>query len=73
MGVVRRTTENLRVVEVDLERNLLLIRGAVPGAEGGQVIVRPSLKKARLANRKTVAPTKVGTGPSKDPAKAGKK
>jgi large subunit ribosomal protein L3 len=73
MGVVRRTTENLRVVEVDLERNLLLIRGAVPGAEGGQVIVRPSLKKARLANRKTVAPTKVGSGPSKDPAKAGKK
>jgi len=73
MGVVRRTTENLRVVEVDLERNLLLIRGAVPGAEGGQVIVRPSLKKARLANRKTVAPSKVGSGPSKDPAKAGKK
>lgn len=73
MGVVRRTTENLRVVEVDLERNLLLIRGAVPGAEGGQVIVRPSLKAARRAKRKTVAPTKVGSAPSKDPAKAGKK
>ena len=49
MGVQRRTTENLRVVQVDLERNLLLIRGAVPGAEGGQVIVRPSLKAARRA------------------------
>ena len=73
MGVVRRTTENLRVVEVDLERNLLLIRGAVPGAEGGQVIVRPSLKAARRAKRKTVAPSKAGPGPSKDPAKAGKK
>ena len=73
MGVVRRTTENLRVVEVDLERNLLLIRGAVPGAEGGQVIVRPSLKAARRAKRRTVAPSKVGTAPSKDPAKAGKK
>src|SRR6202012_483194 len=73
MGVGRRTTENLRVVEVDLERNLLLVRGAVPGAEGGQVIVRPSLKKARLANRKTIAPAKVGNAPSKDPAKAGKK
>jgi large subunit ribosomal protein L3 len=58
MGVVRRTVENLRVVEVDLERNLLLIRGAVPGAEGGQVIVRPSLKAARRAARKTIAPTK---------------
>jgi large subunit ribosomal protein L3 len=73
MGVVRRTTENLKVVEVDLERNLLLIRGAVPGAEGGQVIVRPSLKAARQALRKTVAPSKVGNAPSKDPAKAGKK
>ena len=73
MGVMRRTTENLRVVEVDLERNLLLIRGAVPGAEGGQVIVRPSLKAARRAKRKTVAPLKVGSAPSKDPAKAGKK
>jgi len=71
MGVVRRTTENLRVVEVDLERNLLLIRGAVPGAEGGQVIVRPSLKAARRAKRKTVAPSKAGA--SKDSAKAGKK
>src|SRR5579859_1511393 len=73
MGVVRRTTENLRVVEVDLERNLLLIRGAVPGSEGGQVIVRPSLKAARRAKRRTLAPIKVGTGPSKDPAKQGKK
>jgi large subunit ribosomal protein L3 len=73
MGVVRRTTENLKVVQVDLERNLLLIRGAVPGAEGGQVIVRPSLKAARRARRKTVAPLKAGPGASKDPAKAGKK
>ena len=73
MGVVRRTTENLRVVQVDLERNLLLIRGAVPGAEGGQVIVRASLKVARRANRKTVTPLKAGAVASKDPAKAGKK
>lgn len=73
MGTVRRTTENLRVVQIDVERNLLLIRGAVPGVEGGQVIVRPSLKAARRALRKTLAPTKAGTGPSKDPAKQGKK
>ncbi|MFO7324647.1 MAG: 50S ribosomal protein L3, partial [Pseudomonadota bacterium] len=51
MGVVRRTTENLKVVEVDAARNLLLISGAVPGAEGGEVIVRPSVKAARLARR----------------------
>jgi large subunit ribosomal protein L3 len=73
MGVVRRTTENLRVVQVDLERNLLLIRGAVPGAEGGQVIVRGSIKAARRAARKTTAPIKAGSAASKDPAKAGKK
>jgi len=70
---MRRTTENLKVVQVDLERNLLLIRGAVPGAEGGQVLVRPSLKAARRAKRKTIAPSKGGPGPSKDPAKAAKK
>jgi len=58
MGVARRTTENLKVVEVDAERNLILVRGAVPGAEGGQVVVRPSLKAARLAKRKTIVPTK---------------
>jgi large subunit ribosomal protein L3 len=58
LGVVRRTTENLRVVEVDLERNLLLIRGAVPGAEGANVVIRPSLKAARRAARKTIIPTK---------------
>ncbi len=58
MGNVRRTTENLRVVEVDPERNLILIRGCVPGAEGGNVIIRPSLKAARRALRKTITPTK---------------
>jgi large subunit ribosomal protein L3 len=58
LGVVRRTTENLRVVEVDLERNLLLVRGAVPGAEGANIIIRPSLKAARRGARKIIAPTK---------------
>ena len=74
MGVVRRTTENLKVVEVDAERGLLLIRGAVPGAEGGQVVVRPSVKAQRLANRKTIAPSKAAN-PAKapNPAKAAKK
>jgi len=73
MGVVRRTTENLKVVGVDLDRNILLIRGAVPGSEGGQVLVRASLKAGRRALRRTVAPLKTGSAPSKDPAKAGKK
>jgi len=58
MGVMRRTIENLKIVGVDLNRNLLLIRGAVPGAEGGQVVVRASVKAARRAARKTVQPHK---------------
>src|SRR5579862_5352858 len=58
MGVIRRTTENLRVVEVDVARNLILVRGAVPGSEGGQVIVRPSVKTQRQALRKKIVPTK---------------
>ena len=74
MGVVRRTIENLKVVEVDVERNLLLIRGAVPGAEGGQVVVRLSVKAQRQAGRKTIAPTKQApVGKTPNPAKAGKK
>jgi large subunit ribosomal protein L3 len=44
MGNVRRTASNLTVVRVDAERNLLLIRGAVPGSKGSDVIVRPAVK-----------------------------
>jgi len=44
MGNVRRTVQNLVVVRVDTERNLLLIKGAVPGHSGGKVIVRPAIK-----------------------------
>ena len=47
MGNVRRTIQNLEVVRVDSERNLLLIRGAVPGHAGGRVIVRPAVKSKR--------------------------
>lgn len=44
MGDEQVTTQNLEVVRVDVERNLLLIKGAVPGAPGGHVAVRPSVK-----------------------------
>jgi large subunit ribosomal protein L3 len=44
MGNVRRTAQNLVVVRVDADRNLLLIKGAVPGHSGGKVIVRPAIK-----------------------------
>ena len=44
MGDARVTTQNLQIVRIDSERNLLLIKGAVPGAPGGQVMVNPAMK-----------------------------
>jgi large subunit ribosomal protein L3 len=44
MGAEQCTTQNLEVIRVDAERNLLLIKGAVPGAPGGDVVVRPAVK-----------------------------
>jgi large subunit ribosomal protein L3 len=44
LGSVTVTTQNLEVVRVDAERNLLLIKGAIPGAKGGDVVVRPAIK-----------------------------
>lgn len=44
MGAVRRTIQNLEVVRVDAERQLLLISGSVPGAKGGDVYIKPSVK-----------------------------
>ncbi len=45
MGSVRRTVQNLEVVEVRPEENLLLLKGSVPGSRGGYVIVRSAIKK----------------------------
>lgn len=47
MGNVRCTTQNLEVVRVDAERGLLLVKGPVPGATGGDLVVLPSVKAAR--------------------------
>mgnify|MGYP001193429361 CR=1 FL=1 len=44
MGAVSITTQSLEVVRVDEDNNLLLVKGAVPGATGGSVFVRPSVK-----------------------------
>ncbi|PWR00050.1 50S ribosomal protein L3 [Leucothrix pacifica] len=44
MGSVNHTTQNLQVVRVDAERNLLLVKGAVPGAKGSSVVIKPAVK-----------------------------
>ncbi len=44
LGAERVTVQNLEIVRVDAERNLLLVKGAIPGAPGGDVIVRPAVK-----------------------------
>ena len=47
LGNVKRTAQNLEIVRVDSERNLLLIKGAVPATKGGKVIVKPAVKKRK--------------------------
>ena len=44
LGDVQRTAQNLEVVRVDAERQLLLVKGAVPGSRGSDVVVRPAVK-----------------------------
>jgi large subunit ribosomal protein L3 len=41
---VQRTVQTLKVIRVDAARGLLLVKGAVPGADGGHIVVRPSVK-----------------------------
>jgi len=77
MGVDRVTTLNLKVVQTDIERGLILVEGAVPGAKGGWITVRDAVKKAlhkdvpkpgkfRLAESAASAPAeKSGTAEAK--------
>jgi len=44
MGNARRTVQGLQIVRVDAARNLLLIKGAVPGSKGGELVIRPAVK-----------------------------
>lgn len=44
MGDKQRTIQNLEIIKVDVDRNLLLIKGAVPGSKGGSVVIKPAVK-----------------------------
>jgi large subunit ribosomal protein L3 len=46
MGSVTKTQQNLEVVRIDEDRNMILIKGSVPGSKGADVIIRPSIKKS---------------------------
>ena len=45
LGAERVTTQNLKIVSVDEDRGLILVKGAVPGSEGGWVLVRDAVKR----------------------------
>ena len=49
MGNVQRTAQGLEVVQIDAERNLLIVKGAVPGHKGGRLVVKPSIKTRHSA------------------------
>ena len=55
LGDVKRTTQNLVIVRIDAERQLLLIRGAVPGARNGDVTVYPAVKSGKAAIKAAAA------------------
>ncbi len=58
MGGDRVTVRNLKVVQVDGENNLLVLRGAVPGAPGGYMIIRKAITAKKIAAPQPEKPTK---------------
>ena len=68
LGDTRVTTQNLRVVATDAERGLIMIRGAVPGAAGGLVLVRDAVKRKQPADLPYPAALKAAPGAAAAPA-----
>jgi large subunit ribosomal protein L3 len=71
MGDVTCTVQNLVVARVDAERSLLLVRGAVPGARGGAVVVTPAVKTPLARGGRPMPPR--AAAPAAAPAKGGRK
>ncbi len=63
LGAVRKTTQNLEVLRIDAEKGLLLIKGAIPGSRGGDVVVHPSFK---ITSIKQQPASKIAGGGKKD-------
>ena len=73
MGDDSKTIQNLVIARVDAERGLLMVRGAVPGAKGGAVIVTPAVKTPLAKGGLPRVPRVVQAAGPTNPAKAGKK
>ncbi len=69
MGAEKRTVQNLRIVKVIAEKNLLLVKGAIPGANGDDVIVRTAIKGQRALPAAPAAPAKAEKAAAKPAAK----
>lgn len=70
MGAAQVTTQNLKIVKTDAERGLLMVKGAVPGAKGGWVLVNDASKKALPEEAPTPGKFKAPAGGAKKAAKA---
>jgi len=68
LGDVRVTTQNLKIVSVDAERGLIMIKGAVPGADGGYVLVSDAKKRAAPKDAPFPAGLKSATAATEAPA-----
>jgi large subunit ribosomal protein L3 len=68
MGQQRRTVQNLRIIKVLAEKNLILVKGAIPGANGDDVIVRTAIKGQWTAPTQAVAPADAKKGAAKPSA-----
>ena len=71
LGDVNRTTQNLVIVRIDAERQLLLIRGAIPGAANGDITVYPAVKPRKIGAKPAAKPGAKSTD-KPAAAKAGK-
>lgn len=72
LGAAKRTVQNLEIVRVDAERQLLLVKGSVPGSRGRDIVVRPTSRAARPGAVSAKAPAAAKSAAAPKPAAAAK-
>lgn len=68
MGDTQVTTQSLEVISTDVERGIIMVKGAIPGSKGGCILVKDALKKALPDNAPMPAAIRVGAAPQKNDA-----